>query len=306
MKRFLSFLTLAVMVCTAVSAQNTPYRAIIGLHHDANGAVVMSDPTTTIVVDLTIEKEQTIVGPYARYAQKYLDVRGSLVEKTTYALKSAQVSIATDDAVFALKPIAPESVSVQSHLSSATEFAKVLPDRMTLSPMSAEDAAAQAAQAIFTLRRKRVELITGDAGENVFGAGLKDALDALDAREQAYLELFLGKKVTTTYTERVVLPLNGTTTSYTIAKLSSSTGLQSATASEGEDIKLNITPSGVSPKLATIPEADPRDKTALQVRLADNATCVISVGGAAVGSATLPIFEFGRTVNITNTLAVKR
>lgn len=306
MKRLLALLTLAVVACTTASAQNTPYRTVIGPYYDATGAVALADPTTTIVVDLTIEKEQTIVGPYARYAQKYLDVRGSLVEKTTYALKSAQVSIATDDTVFALKPIAPESVSVQSHLSSATEFAKVLPDRMTLSPMSAEDAAAQAAQAIFTLRRKRVELITGDAGENVFGAGLKDALDALDAREQAYLELFLGKKIVTTYTERIILPLNGTTTSYTIAKLLSNAGLQASTIAEGDAVKLNITPSGVSPKLATIAEVDPRDKTALQVRLADNVTCVITVGDAVVGSATLPVFEFGRTAYIANTLASKR
>ena len=84
MKRLLALLTLAVVACTTASAQNTPYRTVIGPYYDATGAVALADPTTTIVVDLTIEKEQTIVGPYARYAQKYLDVRGSLVEKTQY------------------------------------------------------------------------------------------------------------------------------------------------------------------------------------------------------------------------------
>ena len=192
MKRFLSFLTLAVMVCTAASAQNTPYRTVIGPYYDATGAIALADPSTTIVVDLTIEKEQTIVGPYARYAQKYLDVRGSLVEKTSYTIKSAQLSVATDNSIFAAKDIAPASVSTATLINPSDEFAKVLPDRTTLSPMAVEDAAAQAAQAIFTLRKKRIELITGDAGENVFGGGLKDALEALDAREQANLELFLG------------------------------------------------------------------------------------------------------------------
>ncbi len=301
MKRFLSLLTLAVMVCTAVSAQNTPYRTVIGPYYDATGAIALADPSTTIVVDLTIEKEQTIVGPYARYAQKYLDVRGSLVEKTSYTIKSAQLSVATDNTIFAAKEIAPMSVTTTSLINPADEFAKVLPDRTSLSPMTAEEAAAQAAQAIFTLRKKRIELITGDAGENVFGGGLKDALEALDAREQAYLELFLGKKITTTYTERIVLPLNGTTTAYTIAKLSPSAGLQAATAADGSVVKINLTPSGIAPKLATMSEVDSRDKTALQVRLADSTTCVVTVDDKVVGSAVLPVFEFGRTAYIANT-----
>ena len=301
MKRFLSLLTLAVMVCTAVSAQNTPYRTVIGPYYDATGAIALADPSTTIVVDLTIEKEQTIVGPYARYAQKYLDVRGSLVEKTSYTIKSAQLSVATDNTIFAAKEIAPMSVTTTSLINPADEFAKVLPDRTSLSPMTAEEAAAQAAQAIFTLRKKRIELITGDAGENVFGGGLKDALEALDAREQAYLELFLGKKITTTYTERIVLPLNGTTTAYTIAKLSPSAGLQVATAADGSTVKVNLTPSGIAPKLATMSEIDSRDKPAVQVRLADSTTCVVTVDDKVVGSAVLPVFEFGRTAYIANT-----
>lgn len=305
MKRFLSFLTLATLLCTAASAQNNLYRSVIGPYIDANGAVAVADPSTTIVVDLVIESEQTIVGPYARYAQKYLDVRGSLVEKTTFTIKDAHLSVLQCDGVLALAPEQAASTTVQSHLGDIAEFAKVLPDRMSTSPLTIEDAAAQAAQNIFTIRKKRMDLITGDAGENVFGAGLKDALEALDAREQAYLELFLGKKITTTTTKRIVVPLNGTESSYTIAKLSSSKGLLAESAEEGDAVKLVINPSGRAPKLNGIAEVDSRDKTALMVRLADNATCSISVGDAVVGTTTLPVFEFGRTAYIANTV-VKR
>ena len=305
MKRFLSFLTLATLLCTAASAQNNLYRSVIGPYIDANGAVAVADPSTTIVVDLVIESEQTIVGPYARYAQKYLDVRGSLVEKTTFTIKDARLSVLQCDGVLAPAPEQAASTTVQSHLGDIAEFAKVLPDRMSTSPLTIEDAAAQAAQNIFTIRKKRMDLITGDAGENVFGAGLKDALEALDAREQAYLELFLGKKITTTSTKRIVVPLNGTESSYTIAKLSSSKGLLAESTEEGDAVKLVINPSGRAPKLNGIAEVDSRDKTALMVRLADNATCSISVGDAVVGTTTLPVFEFGRTAYIANTV-VKR
>ena len=187
---------------------------------------------------------------------------------------------------------------------TVAEFPKVLPNRLSMSPTTIEDAASQAAQAIFTLRKKRMELITGDAGENVFGGGLQDALKALEAQEQAYLELFLGKKVTTVYTERFIVPMTGAE-SYTIAKLSSSAGLEAATAANGTEIKLTVTGSGIAPKLKSIPEVDPKDKTAIMVRLADNATCAVSVGDKMAGSAILPVFELGRTAYIANTIIKK-
>ena len=304
MKRILSVLALAIMVCTAASAQNNIYRAVVGPYQAADGNIVVADPSTTIVVDLTIEKEQTIVGPYAGYAQKYLDVRGSLVDKTTYAVKDASLTVMACDGMIKSGETAPATVSVESYMNPVAEFPKVLPNRLSMSPTTIEDAASQAAQAIFTLRKKRMELITGDAGENVFGGGLQDALKALEAQEQAYLELFLGKKVTTVYTERFIVPMTGAE-SYTIAKLSSSAGLESATSANGTEIKLTVKGSGVTPKLNSIPEIDPKDKTAIMVRLADNATCAVSVGDKMVGSAILPVFELGRTAYIANTIIKK-
>jgi hypothetical protein len=304
MKRILSVLALAIMACSAASAQNNIYRAVVGPYQAADGNIVVADPSTTIVVDLTIEKEQTIVGPYARYAQKYLDVRGSLVDKTTYAVKDANLSVMACDGMIKSGETAPATVSVESYMNPVAEFPKVLPNRLSMSPTTIEDAASQAAQAIFTLRKKRMELITGDAGENVFGGGLQDALKALEAQEQAYLELFLGKKVTTVYTERFIVPMTGAE-SYTIAKLSSSAGLESATSANGTEIKLTVKGSGVTPKLNSIPEIDPKDKTAIMVRLADNATCAVSVGDKMVGSAILPVFELGRTAYIANTIIKK-
>ena len=304
MKRILSVLALAIMACTAASAQNNIYRAVVGPYQAADGNIVVADPSTTIVVDLTIEKEQTIVGPYARYAQKYLDVRGSLVDKTTYAVKDADLSVMACDGMIKSGETAPATVSVESYMNPVAEFPKVLPNRLSMSPTTIEDAASQAAQAIFTLRKKRMELITGDAGENVFGGGLQDALKALEAQEQAYLELFLGKKVTTVYTERFIIPMTSAE-SYTIAKLSSSAGLEAATAANGTEIKLTVKGSGIVPKLKSIPEVDPKDKTAIMVRLADNATCAVSVGDKMVGSAILPVFELGRTAYIANTIIKK-
>lgn len=299
MKRIISLMSLAVLACGAATAQNTPYKAVVGTYIDASGALAVSDPSTSVAVDLIVEKEQTVVGPYARYAQKFLNMRGSLVDKTVYSLKGVKLAVTGGEDVIADAVPAAE-VTETSYMGSASEFAKVLPDRMSATAVSEEEAAANAAQAIFSIRKHRMDLITGEAGENVFGAGLKDALAALDAAEQEYLELFFGKRVVTTSVERVVVPMVEGVQSYAVARISSSAGVVAADAKDGDAVTLEVAPSGRA-RLSFIVEADPKSKTAVKVRVADPSTCTVKVGDKVLTSAVLPLFEMGRTAYINDT-----
>lgn len=299
MKRIISLMSLAVLACGAATAQNTPYKAVVGTYVDASGALAVSDPSTSVAVDLIVEKEQTVVGPYARYAQKFLNMRGSLVDKTVYSLKGVKLAVTGGEDVIADAVPAAE-VTETSYMGSASEFAKVLPDRMSATAVSEEEAAANAAQAIFSIRKHRMDLITGEAGENVFGAGLKDALAALDAAEQEYLELFFGKRVVTTSVERVVIPMIEGVQSYAVARISSSVGVIAADAKDGDAVTLEVAPSGRA-RLSSIVEADPKSKTAVKVRVADPSTCTVKVGDKVLTSAVLPLFEMGRTAYINDT-----
>lgn len=299
MKRIISLMSLAVLACGAATAQNTPYKAVVGTYVDASGALAVSDPSTSVAVDLIVEKEQTVVGPYARYAQKFLNMRGSLVDKTVYSLNGVKLAVTGGEDVIADAVPAAE-VTETSYMGSASEFAKVLPDRMSATAVSEEEAAANAAQAIFSIRKHRMDLITGEAGENVFGAGLKDALAALDAAEQEYLELFFGKRVVTTSVERVVIPMIEGVQSYAVARISSSAGVVAADAKDGDAVTLEVAPSGRA-RLSSIVEADPKSKTAVKVRVADPSTCTVKVGDKVLTSAVLPLFEMGRTAYINDT-----
>lgn len=299
MKRIISLMSLAVLACGAATAQNTPYKAVVGTYIDASGALAVSDPSTSVAVDLIVEKEQTVVGPYARYAQKFLNMRGSLVDKTVYSLKGVKLAVTGGEDVIADAVPAAE-VTETSYMGSASEFAKVLPDRMSATAVSEEEAAANAAQTIFSIRKHRMDLITGEAGENVFGAGLKDALAALDAAEQEYLELFFGKRVVTTSVERVVIPMIEGVQSYAVARISSSAGVVAADAKDGDAVTLEVAPSGRA-RLSSIVEADPKSKTAVKVRVADPSTCTVKVGDKVLMSAVLPLFEMGRTAYINDT-----
>jgi hypothetical protein len=78
MKKVFGILMMTLLATASVSAQNSIYKAVVGAHKNAAGNIVVSDPSTTLAVDLTIETEQVVVGPYAKYAQKYLETRASL------------------------------------------------------------------------------------------------------------------------------------------------------------------------------------------------------------------------------------
>lgn len=298
MKRILSLLALAILSIASVSAQNETYCAVAGPYYDATGKLVISDPSTTLQLQLTVNKEQTVVGPYAKYAQKYLEVRPALVERTTYSVTSAAIALAPTSA--APLPADATSSATNNYLGSDDEFAKISPDRLSSELMSVESAAQQAAQMIFSIRKHRMELITGEAGENVFGGGLKDALNALDEKEQELLELFLGKKITTTSTHTYTIPMINGTTEYVVAKFASQSGLKPATSNDGDVIKLTLTPSA-APKLSSIAEVESNNKAAIAVRIANMANCSVAAGNKVVGNATLPIFELGRTAYILNT-----
>lgn len=298
MKRIISLLALAVISIAGASAQNNDYCAVAGTYYDADGKIAVSDPKTILQVQLTVTKEQTIVGPYAKYAQKFLGVRPALVERTSYNITNAFIALAQEHTI--AHPVDYSTSTAERYLGSIDEFAKITPDRLSSAMISVEDAAQQAAQMIFSIRKHRMELITGEAGENVFGGGLKDALDALDEKEQELLELFLGKKICTTSTQSYIIPLANGVTEYTVAKFAAQSGLKPAAAADGDVIKLTVTP-GAEPKLSSLQEVEASNKAAIAVRIANFATCSVAAGNKVIGNNTLPVFELGRTAYILGT-----
>ena len=151
------------------AAQN-PYIAPLGAYEGAGG-VVVSDPRTTLAVDVTVECERTLAGPYARYAQKYLGVRAPLTDKSAWSVRSASVALMEPAMLYLDAEPAAGELEVTDYSVSEEGFARIQPDKTSMSMPPLDEAARNAANAIFSLRRHRVELITGEAGENVSAKG---------------------------------------------------------------------------------------------------------------------------------------
>ena len=289
----LRLLALSLLLVGGVSAQN-PYIALQGANETASG-VVVSQPRTILAVDVTVERDQTLTGPYARYAQKYLGVRAPLADKTTWNITGAQIALLDCGTCLDAGAPAPASTRIFNHAASDEEFARLQPDKTDMTTPALEDAARAAADRIFSLRRHRIELITGEAGENVFGEGLKAALAEIDRMEQSYLELFLGKRIVSTETRRYVVYPQADKKQYIVCRFSPAAGLLPDSDLSGDIVLLQIEPSG---NTKCDLEAGPKETSVVACRVADPSTCTVLSGGREYARAVLPVFEFGRTVNV--------
>lgn len=294
MKR-LAIFAACVLCVSAVSAQGVKI-ARTGVWTE-NGVVTFGEPHSIIAVDVCVEHTEILVGPYARYAQKYLGVRAPLNDRSSWRIAGATISLLDDSAFAASCAVAPGQCVNEPQSELPREFARLLPDRTDARALTPDEAAAEAAEMIFSLRKHRLELITGEAGENVFGGGLEAALRSIDQYENACLELFFGKRVVTTRTERITVRPSGDRFGYVLGRFSEKEGPVPATDLTGEMLMLQIEPSGDT-SLSYVVEAEPKDKNVAECRVADFSTCIFSCGTERIASAVLPLYEYGRSLTV--------
>lgn len=295
MKRLLMLVALLFSAATLM-AQNNPYIALVGVVDTANG-VALSAPTTTLTVDIEAECERTICGPYARYAQKLLGVRAPLTDKVEWRVKRAAIGLA-DASSFVQQPFEAAPTKQFSYADAVEGFSMIQPDKSSTSATTLEDAALMAANSIFSLRRHRTELITGEAGEHVFGEGLKSALEEIARQEQALLELFLGKRTVRSEVRRFVLSPESTKQQYVVCRLSAVDGIVPSSDLTGDMVVLQITPAETVE--SPVPEAGVKETMTVSAMVANRAACSIQVRGEEVAREVLPLFQFGRMIQLAH------
>lgn len=282
MKKIFTILLAAVFVslaCDASAQQVVKQR--IGTYKES-GNVVVSEATTTLVVDLTVECEEFEAGVYARYAQKYFGKRASLVSRMSYALVGGDVAVLDAPSYYA----APANIVTESVVTAGD---KVMVDRLAADELTQEEAAKRAAERIFELRAARQDILLGEYGDGVYGAGLEAALREIERLENEYLKLFYGTRTVTTISHRYIMPVSADTPNNVIARFNIEEGLLAKDNVAGDIVMVSVTPSEMS-----YPASNPKGTVAY--RYANNATVVVSYAQEVLARRVLPIFEFGETV----------
>lgn len=257
-----------------------------------NGQTVVGTAETVLAVDITVSCEKVVSGPYARYAQRYLGLRAALSDKTVYTITDASVALMPGERYPVAGPIAPATARVESYAAHDAEFARLPIDRFYMDEQDLQSAAANAAAMIFSIRKHRLDLIDGEAGENVFGAGLPAALDRLDRMEQELLEMFIGRRMVTTETQRFrVVPAEGKYQQI-ICRFSPDAGLLPTDDLTGDLVLVQYEPQ--NPALDE-PGVKAGSNTA-SYRIASMTRCSVIAAGQERDAEVLPVFQFGQTV----------
>ncbi|MCD8185290.1 MAG: DUF4831 family protein, partial [Rikenellaceae bacterium] len=212
MKKSVLPVLLAAFAVATAHGQSTKSVPLASGGTVAAHAVTYSLPQTVISVTFTVERETIKKGPYARYAQKYLGAVAHLSDKEIYTITGASLSYSSEadpSAVYALDHpdktpfdlyiqtpegnlaqdgpmtprFGPRTLPGREHAPRVQDFEGVQVDKLNANDPSLEEAAAQAARTLFTLRQRRFDLVTGEAGEYVYGAGLEAALQEMQRLE---------------------------------------------------------------------------------------------------------------------------
>jgi hypothetical protein len=156
--------------------------------------------------------------------------------------------------------------------------------------------AKEASNFIFSLRKRRFELITGDV-ENAFsGSSLKDALQEINRLEKEYLSLFIGKHFVENRVFRFYVCPDNTelmsTKAYPVFHFSKFEGVLPEATRTTEPFVLNITPSG---KINYVEGIENKTKMAnIYYRIPETVTVQLQYGKEEVCSGRMQIYQMGK------------
>ncbi len=225
-----------------------------------------------------------------------------IYESTREGFMAAQMEGATP-VPSAFRPTPPaqhpmrDNIEAVSLVNSDTSFVKVQVDRRSTVEQNPESAALDAANMIYTLRKKRMELVTGDAGENVFGDGFKAALDELNRLEEEYTALFLGKQFKQKIVrEYDVIPEEGKSSAI-VCRFSDTGGLLPSSDLSGRLILIEMTPEQKAQNSALTRRSKDSRGTVFY-RIADVVDCRLTDGKREIAQRRVPIYQFGEVVEV--------
>lgn len=269
-----------------------------------------AQPQTKLTFEVSAVRENFFAGPYARYAQKYLGVDAKEEDSSTTTLSGIKLSYSSDEdasgysvwsvpsdasAAFETKGVNANYTSEATTLYSAGMSSRLAVSQNMVVEKSPEQKAREAADMIFSLRKNRIQIITGDTDATYSGEAMKAAIDELESLEQEYLSLFLGysqKQVQNVAFE--LTPSSDVRNQiYVLFRLSDEDGIVPADEVVGNPYYLDITVGELAPAPAADPKAAAKAKAVKTVRIPAVCDLKVSDGVKPFMQSRIPIYQLG-------------
>ncbi|MDR0295109.1 MAG: DUF4831 family protein [Prevotellaceae bacterium] len=190
--------------------------------------------------------------------------------------------------------LAKETTTFYRTAKTDAGFERVPVQQSQVVEKNVERRAEEVANAIFSLRKRRIEMITGDAGDGFSGDAMRAALEELNRMEQEYLSLFVGKSsfdIQSADFEVIPDPTQAKQL-YVAFRFSESQGLMMRDNVAGRPIVLELVESGSKKPSAT--NANDTDKgRRVSYRIPEVITARLSDVQNVLLEMRVPMYQFG-------------
>ncbi|MBQ0086119.1 MAG: DUF4831 family protein [Bacteroidales bacterium] len=189
-------------------------------------------------------------------------------------------------------------------VKSETGFEKVGVQQSQVVEKSLEKKAEEAAKAIFNIRERKTQIITGDTDATFSGEAMNAAVTELNRMEEEYLSLFYG--ITETSVQKVsfdVIPKKGVN-KYSAFKIADKQGLVSASAAQGRVISLELTAEDAG--TVNTSGAKSSGGALINYRIPAVVLCKVVDSGKTLFETRFPVYQLGQEFSFPiNTLLNK-
>jgi hypothetical protein len=294
---------------------------------NGESVLVYSLPKTQFCFEVETEKVTQKPGIFYRYSERYLATTNVVTkEKVSYRLKGMKVTtqaipdstrtyafvqtkkMLTNHIVVNSKgilcginvPLAEKAIA-DDQIEDTVEESPVLSNLLPLGEeymMAGSEAklAEGAAKQIYQIRESRMSLLTAD-GEKIpaDGASLKLMLDGMNKLEHELTELFIGKTITETQTQKVFLTPSKAKVNEVLFRLSALRGLVASDDLSGDPYFISIIPS----RIKTTDSKAKKETPALYYVLPASTSVTINNGVNTIFSEKFNVPQFGVTVPLS-------
>ena len=272
----------AILALVALAATSNAQTIKAGLYDSKGVAVVAEAEPVVVNVTLRVATEQFTPGIYARYAQKYLGKRATLSEYSSIELIDGRLALGTAEKV------APKVEQEPYTLPLST-------NRLNGTAQTTEEQAAATAELLFSLRKHRLDLITGEAGENVFGAGLKAALDEIARMEREYLDMFYGSKSVSEQLYTFNVTITPDKNEYMVCRFSDKVGIVPTDDLSGRPIVVKVE-TAKHKDYAELKPLGPKDKVSAEYLIVPQSKCSLIIGAELKGVVEFASLQNAKTI----------
>lgn len=200
--------------------------------------------------------------------------------------------------------VSSESTTLYRNVKEEDAYTRVAVQQEVMVAKTVEQKASETAQLIFNLRRKRIQILTGDTDATYSGEAMGAAVAEIARLEKEYMSMFIGYTTTSVQTKKYDVVPEKDRTIYVAFRFSESSGLLNSDDLSGKSMLLEITPT-------EIPNPDSKTKkssnTDNYVRYRVPSVCTIKLlnGSEALMSTRLPIYQYGFVSTFPLTTKVK-